>query len=115
VCGVAPMVGDALRNTVSCRGSSPSLRPSTPFGYSAVRGASVLDSPAGEMVVGSCRTIVDGAVSAEGDGFRDISEGRHVPSWVSDPSGGITGILVPTCLALFRAATRRQCHRPVWC
>jgi hypothetical protein len=71
------MVGDDLRNTVSCRGSSPSLRPSTSFGYSAVRGASVLDSHAGDAVVGSWWTVVDGLSSVLSDGIPTNSEGEH--------------------------------------
>jgi hypothetical protein len=109
--GLTPMVGGDLYNAVSW-GSSPSPSPSTPFGYSAVRGASVLNSPAGDAVIGFCRSVVDGLAAAAGDVFRDISKGEHALSSVSTLPGGVTGLSVPILLAIFRAAARRQRRRP---
>jgi hypothetical protein len=101
------MLGDDPRNTVSCRDSSPSLRPSTSFGYSAVRVASVLNPPAEDAVVGFCGTVVDGLASVAGDVFCDISKGEHALSSVSNLPGDITGLSVLTSLALIRAEIRR--------
>jgi hypothetical protein len=104
--GLTSMVGDDLGHTVSW-GSPLSPRSSTQFGYSPVRGAFVLNSPAGDAVVGFCRTVVVGLASVVGDVFRETFEGEHALSSVSNLLGGVTGVSVLICLALFRALSRR--------